>query len=59
VWIGATASAGVGFLIGFVAGLARTGSGWTPEPVFSPACPPALAETTAPAEDYVETESTK
>jgi hypothetical protein len=50
-WIGAAAGAGVGFLIGFVAGLTKAGSGWSPEPAAPPACPPTLAESTAPAED--------
>jgi hypothetical protein len=40
----------VGFLIGFVAGLAKVGTGWSPESATSPACPPALAETTLSAE---------
>jgi hypothetical protein len=39
VWIGAAAGAGVGFLVGFVAGLAKAGSGWSHEPVTSPSCP--------------------
>ena len=51
VWIGAAAGAGVGFLIGFVTGLAKAGSGWSSEPANSPPCPPALAESTTPAED--------
>jgi hypothetical protein len=57
VWIGA--ATGAGFLIGFVTGLAKAGSSWSPEPTTSPACPQALAETTAPAEDNLETASTK
>jgi hypothetical protein len=40
----------VGFLIGFVTGLAKAGTGWSPEPGASSACPQALAESTAPAE---------
>jgi hypothetical protein len=51
VWIGAAAGAGVGFLIGFVAGLAKAGGGWSAESAASPPCPPVLAESTAPAED--------
>src|SRR5512132_177109 len=30
-WIGAAAGAGLGFVIGFVAGLAKAGPGWSPE----------------------------
>ena len=59
VWIGAAAGAGVGFLIGFAAGLARAGSGWTPEPVFSPACQAELAEATEPAEESTQAKDTK
>jgi hypothetical protein len=47
VWIGAAAGAGVGFLVGFVAGLAKAGNGWSPEPA---TCPPTLAESTTPAD---------
>jgi len=50
VWIGAAAGAGMGFLIGFATGLAKAGSGWSPEPAASPACQADLAETTASAE---------
>lgn len=57
-WIGAAAGAGVGFLIGFAAGLGKAGSGWSPEPATSPACR-ALAETTANVEDNTETEGAK
>jgi len=53
-WIGAAAGAGVGFLIGLVTGLAKAGSGFSVEPAASPSCPPALAESTAPAEDKTE-----
>lgn len=49
-WIGAAAGAGVGFLIGFVSGLAKAGTGWSPEPTTPPPCPPAVAESTTPAE---------
>jgi hypothetical protein len=52
-WIGAAAGAGVGFLIGFVTGLAKAGTGWSPEPTASRHCPPALAETTALAEEML------
>jgi hypothetical protein len=48
VWIGAAAGAGVGFLVGFVAGLTKAGPGWSHEPVTSLSCPQTLAETTAP-----------
>jgi hypothetical protein len=48
---GAAAGAGVGFPVGFVAGLAKAGTGWSHEPVTSPSCPKTLAETTAPTED--------
>ena len=58
-WIGAAAGAGLGFVIGFVAGLAKAGPGWSPEPATPLPCPPALAETTASTEDYLETASTK
>ena len=44
------AGAGVGVLIGFVAVLAKAGSGWSAEPATSPACQTAVAESTAPAE---------
>jgi len=52
--IGAAAGAGLGFLIGFTAGLVKAGSGFSDEPAASPACPPALAETTVAAEDNTE-----
>ncbi len=47
-WIGA--AAGVGFVIGFVAGLAKAGTGWSPEPATPPACQAELTKATAPAE---------
>jgi len=58
VWIGAAAGAGVGLLIGFATGLAKAGTGWSPEPTTSPPCPAVLAETTPPPEDHMETEDT-
>ena len=51
VWIGAATGAGVGFLIGFVTGLAKAGAGWSPEPASSPPCPLTLAESASSAED--------
>jgi hypothetical protein len=53
------AGAGVGFLIGFVTGLATAGTGWSPEPATSPACPEALVKSTAPAEDNTKPERTR
>jgi hypothetical protein len=58
VWSPA-AGAGVGFLVGFVTGLAKAGRAWSAEPATSPACPQALAETTVPAEGNLEAASTK
>ena len=57
--IGAAAGAGLGFLIGFTASLVKAGSGFSAEPATSPACPPALAETTVAAEDNTERADTK
>jgi hypothetical protein len=51
VWIGAAAGAGVGFLIGFVAGLAKAGTGWGAEPATFPSCQADLPDTTAFAEE--------
>jgi hypothetical protein len=59
VWIGAAAGASMGFLIGFVTGLAKAGSGFSVEPASTPPCPPASAETTVLAEDNLETASTR
>jgi hypothetical protein len=53
------AGARLGFLIGFTAGLVKAGSGFSGEPAASPACPPALAETTVAAEDNTERAGTK
>lgn len=57
-WIEAAAGAGLGFLIRFVTGLAKAGSGFGAEPAAPPRCPSAVAEPTAHAEDYIETEHT-
>ena len=57
-WIGAAAGAGLGFLIRFVTGLAKAGSGFGAEPAAPPRCPSAVAAPTAHAEDYIETEHT-
>jgi hypothetical protein len=37
-------------LVGFVTGLAKAGTGWSPEPATSRPCPPTRAESTTPAE---------
>ena len=49
----------MGFLIGFVAGLANAGSGWSAEPETPPICPQAVAQPTAPPEDSMQMEATK
>lgn len=58
-WIGAAAGAGMGFLIGFVTGLTKAGSGWSPEPAASPACQTELGEATTPAEESTQAKDTK
>jgi hypothetical protein len=59
VWIAAAAGADVGFLIGFVTGLAKAGTGWSPEPATPPARQAELAEATALAEESTQAKDTK
>jgi hypothetical protein len=47
----ASGGAGVGLLIGFVAGLGKAGTGWSPEPATTPACQADLAESMASVEE--------
>jgi hypothetical protein len=56
VWIGAAAGAGVGFLVGFVTGIAKAGTSWSPEPTTPPTCQANPTEAIAAAEDNIQTE---